>query len=44
MKAFINLLIETDAYESPERLLDNILALCEEDELKVIWFKAKEAE
>ena len=42
MKAFINLLIVTDAYDDPDILLDNIVLLCEQDLLEVIWFKAKE--
>lgn len=35
MKAFINLLIETDVYNDPES---------EEEVLEVIWSKSKEAE
>ncbi len=44
MKAFINLLIETKDYEDVERLEDAVLHLCEEEGLKVIWSKSKEAE
>lgn len=43
MKAFVNILIKTDAYDNPEELLENVIALCEQDGLKVVWSKAKEA-
>jgi len=43
MKAWINLLIRTDAYDDPERLEDLIVHLAEEESLKVLWSKSSEA-
>lgn len=43
MKAFINLLIETDAYDDPEMLEDAIVHLAEQEGLNVKWSKSKEA-
>ncbi len=44
MKAFINLLVVTDAYDGPLQVEDAVLALIEEDMvMKVIWSKSKEA-
>ena len=42
MKAFVNLLIDTDAYDDPEKLADAVIAECEEEGIKVIWHAARE--
>ena len=46
MKAFVNLLIQTDNYCDVEELKDNILHILEEESetegFKVIWSKSKE--
>ena len=45
MKAFVNLLIQSDAYSDPEEIADAVLAYIEESalDLNVIWHKASEA-
>ncbi len=46
MKAFINLLILTNEYNTAEEVEDALLALLEENEtegFKVIWSKSREA-
>lgn len=44
MKAFVNLLIQSDAYSDPEEIADAVLAYIEESslDLKVLWHKSSE--
>jgi len=44
MKVFLNLLIESTAYEDSDHIADAVLAeLEQQDDFKVIWHKVSEA-
>ena len=43
MKAFINVLIKTDAYEDKDMILDAVLTALQAEGLEVVWSKASEA-
>ena len=44
MKAFLNLLIISDAYDDADALEDAVLAALEAEGFKIPWHKSKEAE
>lgn len=44
MKVLMNLIVNADGYDDPERILDTCMAAIEAEGFKVPWFKVKEAE
>lgn len=44
MKAFINLLVSSENYDTPDQIEDIVLAVLEqEQDFKVLWHKSSEA-